>query len=204
MIRNRILVIDDNTVNRCKIKQMLPPDSPYKLLEAKNGQQGLSLLAQEHSKLNLIILDFLVSQVSGWKVLQNIQANQNLNRIPLVLMSRNKAEVIAKIPLPFTDFAFLPQPFDKRQLEEAVSTAITQVGQRRWSKETLPQLGPRKNDLVLGSRHTITVGSLVLGGIEGLKIRLNSANPNQRVAALRQASQYGEAGKKLLRESLKQ
>jgi|SRR5919202_1525470 DNA repair exonuclease SbcCD ATPase subunit len=45
-------------------------------------------------------------------------------------------------------------------------------------------------------------GSVVFGGLRGVKRRLASAGVEQRVAALSQALQYGEAGLDLVRQAL--
>jgi len=48
------------------------------------------------------MLDFLLPKLSGWEVFQQIQAHTDLQKIPLVLMSGRKEEVIEKIPEPFS------------------------------------------------------------------------------------------------------
>ena len=53
---------------------------------------------------------------------------------------------------------------------------------------------PRVDDAVLGGQNLAPAGSLVLGGIEGVKNRLSSAVEEQRIAALQDAIKYGEAG----------
>jgi formylglycine-generating enzyme required for sulfatase activity len=53
---------------------------------------------------------------------------------------------------------------------------------------------PRTNDAVLGGAAPIPVGGVVLGGLEGVKRRLAAAAIEQRIAALKEALQYGEAG----------
>jgi formylglycine-generating enzyme required for sulfatase activity len=57
---------------------------------------------------------------------------------------------------------------------------------------------PRSDDVVLGGAAPIPVGGVVLGGLEGVKRRLAAATIEQRVAALKEALQYGEAGLELV------
>jgi len=53
---------------------------------------------------------------------------------------------------------------------------------------------PRKDDAVLGGKNQPR-NAAVLGGIQGVKARLNSANPIEvKIAALKDALNYGEAG----------
>ncbi len=57
----------------------------------------------------------------------------------------------------------------------------------------LPQR-PQNCDAVLGSQTQIANGSVILGGIEGVKTRLNSENIHLIILALKDAMNYGDAG----------
>ncbi|MBU7585550.1 MAG: response regulator [Nostoc sp. TH1S01] len=124
MASNKILVIDDTTVVRVKVREMLPPGN-FEVLEAKDGVEGLKFIRQE--KLSLIMLDFLLPKMSGWEVFQEIQAQPELRKIPLVIMSGSKQEVTEKIPEPFEYFDFLGKPFDKKQLIDAIKSAMAKA-----------------------------------------------------------------------------
>ncbi|MDB9521079.1 response regulator [Dolichospermum circinale CS-1225] len=120
MANNRILVIDDTSVVRIKIREMLPPG--FEIIEANDGLQGYNLILEE--KFNLIILDFLLPKMSGWEIFHNIQVKPELRKIPLVIMSGSKEEVTEKLVEPFEYFEFLGKPFDKTQLVNAIKSAI--------------------------------------------------------------------------------
>ncbi|AUT01264.1 two-component system response regulator [Nostoc sp. CENA543] len=124
MASNKILVIDDTTVVRVKVREMLPPGN-FEVLEAKDGLEGLNFIRQE--KLSLIMLDFLLPKMSGWEVFQQVQAHPDLRKIPLVIMSGRKEEVTEKISEPFEYFEFLGKPFDQKQLIGAIKSAMTKA-----------------------------------------------------------------------------
>ncbi|MEH2348153.1 MAG: response regulator [Nostoc sp.] len=128
MASNKILVIDDTTVVRVKVREMLPPGN-FEVLEAKDGLEGLNFILQE--KLSLIMLDFLLPKMSGWEVFQKVQADPELRKIPLVIMSGRKEEVTEKITEPFEYFEFLGKPFDQKQLINAIKLAMTKAKQPR-------------------------------------------------------------------------
>ncbi len=128
MASNKILVIDDTTVVRVKVREMLPPGN-FEVLEAKDGLEGLNLIRQE--KLSLIMLDFLLPKMSGWEVFQQVQAHPELRKIPLVIMSGRKEEVTEKLPEPFQYFDFLGKPFDQKQLIGAIKSAMAKAKQPR-------------------------------------------------------------------------
>lgn len=124
MASNKILVIDDSRVIRVRVKEMLPPGN-FEVLEAKDGLEGLNLIRQERP--NLIMLDFLLPKLSGWEVFQEIQADADLQKIPLVLMSGRKEEVVEKIHEPFEYFEFIPKPFEQKELVGAIKSAMTKA-----------------------------------------------------------------------------
>ncbi|MFN6461216.1 MAG: response regulator [Nostoc sp. DedVER02] len=124
MASNKILVIDDTTVVRVKVREMLPPGN-FEVLEAKDGLEGLNFILQE--KLSLIMLDFLLPKMSGWEVFQKVQADPELRKIPLVIMSGRKEEVTEKITEPFEYFEFLGKPFDQKQLINAIKLAMSKA-----------------------------------------------------------------------------
>ncbi|OYD94349.1 two-component system response regulator [Nostoc sp. 'Peltigera membranacea cyanobiont' 210A] len=128
MASNKILVIDDTTVVRVKVREMLPPGN-FEVLEAKDGLEGLNFILQE--KLSLIMLDFLLPKMSGWEVFQKVQADPELRKIPLVIMSGRKEEVTEKITEPFEYFEFLGKPFDQKQLIGAIKLAMAKAKQPR-------------------------------------------------------------------------
>lgn len=121
MASNKILVIDDSRVIRVRVKEMLPPGN-FEVLEAKDGLEGMQLIRQE--KPNLIMLDFLLPKLSGWEVYQQIQQSAELQKIPLVLMSGRKEEVVEKLPEPFEYFEFIPKPFEQKDLIGAIKSAM--------------------------------------------------------------------------------
>ena len=61
---------------------------------------------------------------------------------------------------------------------------------------------PKADDAVLGGEAPPPRSGLVLGGIEGVKRRLAAASFEQRVAALKDALNYGETGLELVLEAL--
>ena len=129
MAGHKILVIDDSKVIRVRVKEMLPQGN-FNVLEAKDGQEGLTNILKERP--NLIMLDFLLPKVTGWEVFQKIQSQPQLKKIPLVLMSGRKEEVAEKIPEPFEKhyFAFLEKPFEKKELTAAIQLAF-QLAKKR-------------------------------------------------------------------------
>lgn len=62
---------------------------------------------------------------------------------------------------------------------------------------------PREFDAVLGGKAPPPVDGVILGGIEGVKHRLNSSNIQAQTAALSEATNYGDIGLELVVQALK-
>ncbi|MBW4578108.1 MAG: response regulator [Tildeniella nuda ZEHNDER 1965/U140] len=139
MASHKILVIDDSNVIRNMVRDMLPKGN-FEVLEAKDGVQGLDLIRQERP--NLIMLDFLLPRLSGWEVYQQIQIQQDLQAIPLVLMSGRKEEVTEKLQEPFEYFEFVQKPFDQKELIDAIKAAMAKAKRRPAAVITAPTVAP--------------------------------------------------------------
>ena len=61
---------------------------------------------------------------------------------------------------------------------------------------------PREYDAVKGGQNPPPIGAAVLGGIPGIKSRLDSPTVYVRAAALPEALKYGEAGLDLIIQAL--
>jgi len=125
---HKILVIDDSRVIQKTVKSMLPPGK-FDIVEAKDGEDGFKKIRSE--KPSLIMLDFLLPKKSGWEVFQEIQAHEELRKIPLVVMSGRKEEVTEKISEPFEFFEFIEKPFEQKQLIGAIKTAMVKAKKPR-------------------------------------------------------------------------
>jgi CheY-like chemotaxis protein len=178
---NKILVIDDTTVVRVKVREMLPPGN-FEVIEAKDGLEGYNLMRQE--KVSLIMLDFLLPKMSGWEVFQNIQTQPELRKIPLVIMSGRKEEVTEKFVEPFEYFEFLGKPFDQKQLIAAIKSAMVKSKIPR-SALNIPPVSSANQQLVPATAAANGVDSSadikllndkivkMQGEIDNLKKRLN-------------------------------
>ncbi|MDY7226355.1 hybrid sensor histidine kinase/response regulator [Hyalangium rubrum] len=83
----RILIIDDDEVHRYLLKQLLK-DTPYALLEARGGREGL-LMAREQAP-HLIFLDFLLPDITAFDVLDEMKADPRTREIPVILQTAHE------------------------------------------------------------------------------------------------------------------
>jgi len=82
--RRTVLVVDDQQDIRlmCRVNLAL---EGYEVLEAADGQAGLSLI-REH-RPDLVLLDVMMPGVDGWQVLDIVKSDPELASIPVVLLT---------------------------------------------------------------------------------------------------------------------
>ncbi|MDO4545310.1 MAG: response regulator, partial [Bacillota bacterium] len=56
-IRRKVLIVEDNALNRNLLSQILAPE--YDVLEAENGQEALDVLERHSEEISLILLDIV-------------------------------------------------------------------------------------------------------------------------------------------------
>ena len=83
--RASVLVVDDDEAIREVIAEVLR-DEGYEVVCAENGAQALDELRSAHQP-DLMLLDLMMPVMSGWEVLEHLQADDELARIPVVVVS---------------------------------------------------------------------------------------------------------------------
>jgi YesN/AraC family two-component response regulator len=81
-----ILVVDDDPQARDYYKKLLALSHPERrILLAENGSQALDILQTEVPAL--ILLDLVMPEVDGFKVLERVRADARTQRVPVVIVS---------------------------------------------------------------------------------------------------------------------
>jgi len=86
---SRILVIDDNKVNRAILKEQMT-SWQFDSAAASSGAEGLEVMnALYHNNLDLdlVILDYHMPDMNGLMVLENIRSNPNLKDTPVIMLT---------------------------------------------------------------------------------------------------------------------
>lgn len=89
-----VLVVDDDDAIRQAIAEVLR-DEGYDVVCAANGAQALHELKKE-KRPDLMLLDLMMPVMSGWEVLEELEANSELSQIPVVVVSAMSAPGVAE------------------------------------------------------------------------------------------------------------
>ncbi len=79
-----ILVVEDNENNLYMMKFLLEKNR-YKVVEAKDGVEGVKVAAVE--KPDLILMDMQLPLLNGYEATKQIKANEEINKIPIIAVT---------------------------------------------------------------------------------------------------------------------
>ena len=115
-----VLVVDDDPSIRKLIATFLRRRG-YTPIEAKNGREALQEMRAGEAQI--VVLDLMMPEVSGWDVLEERAKDPSLQAIPVVVVSANFGPEAARA-LDKGICAMLPKPFDLDALEAIVRSCL--------------------------------------------------------------------------------
>ncbi|MEE8358273.1 MAG: response regulator [Candidatus Hydrothermarchaeales archaeon] len=80
----KIMIVDDEEDIRFAVGKMLE-NAGYRVVEAQDGADCLEKIKK--NKPDLILLDIMMPEMSGWQVLNEIQSDKDLKSIPVTMFS---------------------------------------------------------------------------------------------------------------------
>jgi two-component system cell cycle sensor histidine kinase/response regulator CckA len=132
-----ILVVDDEDVVRRLTHRLLSVEG-YRVFEAADAEEALSVLHTARQPIHLVVLDALMPRTNGAELAFRI-----LERWPdqrLLLMSAHPAEVFNRLGLGVT-YPFLAKPFTRDELFDKVQQALRHVPPRLFGAFRERQIG---------------------------------------------------------------
>jgi adenylate cyclase len=79
-----LLVVDDNAMNRDMLARRLEREG-YTIITASGGREALELVDKQH--FDLVLLDILMPDIDGYKVLELLKAREETRGIPVVMLT---------------------------------------------------------------------------------------------------------------------
>jgi CheY-like chemotaxis protein len=79
-----VLVVDDDEAIRESLGEALQ-DEGFAVLLADGGQRGFELMASQEP--DLVLLDLMMPQMSGWQFIEASRRNPELRRIPIFILT---------------------------------------------------------------------------------------------------------------------
>jgi adenylate cyclase len=125
---SRILVVDDNAANRDVLERRLTREG-HQVVTATNGHAALELLAAQ--EFDLILLDLIMPEMSGFEVLRRLKAAEHTSHVPVIVISAldELDSVVRCIEAGAEDY--LPKPFNPILLRARINACL----EKKWLRD---------------------------------------------------------------------
>ena len=116
-----VLVVDDDSVNRLLLARSLEREG-HRVATAEDGHKALENLRAD--SFDVVLLDVLMPKMDGFEVLAQMQADNDLRRIPVIMISalEDIESVVRGIELGADDY--LPKPFNPVLLRARINAGL--------------------------------------------------------------------------------
>ena len=110
----KVLVVDDNPDVIFSVKSGLESyDNNYKIKGVESGRKCLEFLQNE--KPDLILMDIMMPEMSGWKTFDKIKENNAWKDIPIIFLTA-RTDRVAKNAGGFLGEDYIEKPFEIKNL----------------------------------------------------------------------------------------
>jgi adenylate cyclase len=136
-----ILIVDDNAANRDVLARRLARDG-HRISTAEDGAAALALCDTE--TFDLILLDLIMPQISGFEVLTRLKADQRTRHVPVIVISAldELDSVVRCIEAGAEDY--LTKQFDPVLLRARVNASLERKHLRDREKKFIAELEHEK------------------------------------------------------------
>lgn len=124
----KILIVDDVMSNVLLLKVLLTNEK-FAIATASNGRQALEQVEKENP--DLVLLDVMMPDMSGFEVAQHLKSNPNTADIPIIFLTalNSTADIVKGFQVGAN--GFISKPFNKEELIIRVTHQISLVAAKR-------------------------------------------------------------------------
>jgi CheY-like chemotaxis protein len=120
-----ILAVDDEQDVIYTIKLGLEKlDKEIRVISANSGEKCLEILKNEQLP-DLILLDIMLPDISGWQILEKIKENKEWSDIPIIFLTA-RTDTVAKRAGGFLADAYIEKPFEVIELKDRIDEILKQ------------------------------------------------------------------------------
>ena len=106
--KRHVMIVDDEEINRLMLGNIL--ENEYEVVYANNGQEAWDLLNGDEKDISLLLLDLLMPVMDGFELITKLKEDDELKRIPVIVMTSEKEAEVKSIKLGASDF--ITKPYD--------------------------------------------------------------------------------------------
>ncbi len=136
--RHRILVVDDEHLNRTVLSGLLKAE--HTVIVAKNGEQALARLKSD-SRIDLVLLDVMMPGISGYDVLRWLKNADGTRDIPVIFVTALTSTEDEERGLKLGAADYVVKPFHPAVVRARVENHLRFVRQRKILEELVGRDG---------------------------------------------------------------
>lgn len=119
MVKNKILVVDDESRMRKLVKDFLQKED-YEVIEAENGEEAIDKFCSNND-IVLIILDVMMPLTDGWEVCREIR---KISSVPIVMLTAKSEERDELLGFELGVDEYITKPFSPKVLTARVGAIL--------------------------------------------------------------------------------
>ena len=127
--KQQVLIVDDSAMNRMILAEILGSD--YRILEASNGEEGLTLLRQDPRGIALVLLDIHMPVMDGFEVLTAMNRSHIIEDVPVIMISSEDGEASIRRAYELGASDYVNRPFDAKVVYQRVYNTIKLYAKQR-------------------------------------------------------------------------
>jgi DNA-binding response OmpR family regulator len=124
----KILVVDDSATKRALYRSLLETEG-YKIIEAKDGEEGLGKAKTESP--DIIIADLAMPRMDGFKMIEMIKKDESGKFIPVICVSATYKDIASKVKALIEagaeEFFYMPENINELLIKVQVMIRIRKI-----------------------------------------------------------------------------
>ncbi len=138
MSKKKIIVIDDVELNRVILGEAFKKE--FEVVEAENGAVGLKAIKESSDDFAAIFLDIIMPEMDGFAVLQELNINSLIQKIPVFLITTDATSGVVERAFDYGAVDVIPKPFNTMIIKRRVQNMIEFFEAKRQSDSDVVQI----------------------------------------------------------------
>lgn len=118
----KVLIVDDSDINREILSAILK--NQYEIIEAASGEQCIEKIKSAGEEISLILLDLIMPGMSGFDVLNYLNDNRLIGKIPVITITGDESDNSVREAYEKGVSDYITRPFDARVVYRRVSNTV--------------------------------------------------------------------------------
>ncbi len=124
MADKQLIVCIEDEPEMTELVEIILRREGFEVLGAKGGQEGLELIRKELP--DLVLLDLMMPDMDGWEVYQQLQANEETNAIPVIVVTAKAQSIDKVLGLHVAKVDdYITKPFQPKELIQRVKKVLS-------------------------------------------------------------------------------